>query len=826
MPRAARATPKRARGAVARAFLFSDLRDYTTFVETKGDRAAAALLRDYRGLIRREVARFEGAEVKTEGDSFYVVFDSASTALDCAVAIARKCAAHNEKDPERPLKVGIGIHAGETVAFDSQFVGSAVNVASRLGSHARAGEIIVSDTLRGLVRTGQDYPMTDLGPLALKGVSERIHAWSVTALESTAPPVTLSPSPAPHARPAAGQILCPVLIGRESELALIETALDAATGGAGQTVVVAGEAGGGKSAFVRAVESRAHARGFRLLRGTTLESDRTLPYAPFVEAVRSGFRGIEHERLGRVLAQIAPDLAQLFPELGRGDGPAASTEQHRLSVAFHGLFTAFAREGPILIVVEDLHWSDEASLDLLQSLSRELRDSRCVLLANYRSDEMHRRHPLLRTLVNLQRERLATEITLRRLTADEVGQLIRETFASSEATSAEFRNAVFARSEGNPFFTEELLKAMVDSGGIYRTATGWERKPIAELRIPSSIRESVHARVERLSPEAQVALSAASVIGLRFPFEVLRATSGATATDLLMHLRAFIELQLVVEEGGDEDSYAFRHALTREVVYDELLAPERKALHRAVATALESPPRVEPGLLALHLIAAGEAARAVTHLIAAARQAHAADAPREAAGGYERALEIGVPEDQLGPVLEDLARAYQPFDITRARRAAERAVERYRNAGDRRGLSRTLLLQGLFASMLADGRGLELLTAARDVVDDLGDTPELANALIQLGGQRATRGEWIQAGELAVRVLQLAERLEGPRARYGGALLAGIGLVDGSPEEALRLMTQARDVARAGRLIDEALFAWMWMTIAVQRTDRPPSELE
>ncbi|MEK7862953.1 MAG: adenylate/guanylate cyclase domain-containing protein, partial [Chloroflexota bacterium] len=102
MPRAPRSTAKRAKAAITRAFLFSDLRDYTTYVETKGDREAAKLLRDYRALIRREVARFEGAEVKTEGDSFYVVFESASSALDCAVAIARRVASHNEKEDERP----------------------------------------------------------------------------------------------------------------------------------------------------------------------------------------------------------------------------------------------------------------------------------------------------------------------------------------------------------------------------------------------------------------------------------------------------------------------------------------------------------------------------------------------------------------------------------------------------------------------------------------------------------------------------------------------------------------------------------------------------
>lgn len=162
-----------------RAFLFSDLRDYTALVEAKGDAAGARLLRDYRALVRRAVARRRGAEVKTEGDSFYVSFDSPSTAVECAVAILRAAAARNARGPECPLRIGIGLHAGETAGDGRQPVGSAVNIASRLASHAAAGELLVSDTLRGLVRTTSPYRAIDQGALRLKGVSERIRAWSV-----------------------------------------------------------------------------------------------------------------------------------------------------------------------------------------------------------------------------------------------------------------------------------------------------------------------------------------------------------------------------------------------------------------------------------------------------------------------------------------------------------------------------------------------------------------------------------------------------------------------------------------------------------------------
>ena len=183
MPRTA---PRARRGATTRAFFFSDLRDYTRFVETRGDAAAARLLREYRTIVRRAVARHRGAEVKTEGDSFYLVFDSPSSALDCAVAILRASAARRPAERAHGLRVGVGLHAGETFGDRDQPVGSAVNIASRLAAKADAGELLVSDTLRGLVRTTTPYRFLDRGTLRLKGVAERIRVWSVRWHEGAA----------------------------------------------------------------------------------------------------------------------------------------------------------------------------------------------------------------------------------------------------------------------------------------------------------------------------------------------------------------------------------------------------------------------------------------------------------------------------------------------------------------------------------------------------------------------------------------------------------------------------------------------------------------
>lgn len=169
---------------VPRTFLFSDLRGFTAYVERGGDAAAHRLLRAYRNLVRRAIARDEGAEVKTEGDSFYVVFPSSASAVRCAVAIQRAAARHRGE----AIPIGIGIHTGEATPFDQAFVGSAVNIAARLATAAAPGEILVSETVRSLIRTAVRLPFEERGPLALKGVAESIRVYAIRAIETPKPP--------------------------------------------------------------------------------------------------------------------------------------------------------------------------------------------------------------------------------------------------------------------------------------------------------------------------------------------------------------------------------------------------------------------------------------------------------------------------------------------------------------------------------------------------------------------------------------------------------------------------------------------------------------
>jgi len=413
---------------------------------------------------------------------------------------------------------------------------------------------------------------------------------------------------------------------------------------------------------------------------------------------------------------------------------------------------------------------------------------------------MHRRHPLLRTLAELQRERLVAEIALKRLTPDETRELIRATFAPTHPTitvSTEFRDAIFSRSEGNPFFTEELLKALVESGGIYYTeGQGWDRKPIGELEIPGSIREAVRARFERLSSEARTTLSAAAVIGHQFSFELLRTAAGADERTLESHLREFIEQQLVVEGAADDDEYAFRHALTREVVYDDLLVRERKRVHRAVADALAAMQNAEPAVLAHHLLAAGDRERAIPQLIAAGDRALRADAPREAVAHYERAIDIGLPDSDLASVLEQLAEAYHLFDIPQSYRAAMEAAGAYRERGDRHGESRMFRLAS--RDRWLQGEGDEARRLAQDAIDILEgeETVELARATAHLATMRMTGGQMAEANTLSDEAIELARRLNDPWAEANALITKGSSFPGESLEQSLSYMKAGIDIAK------------------------------
>jgi predicted ATPase len=337
---------------------------------------------------------------------------------------------------------------------------------------------------------------------------------------------------------------------------------------------VSGEAGVGKSAAIRDFVQRARGLGVRAFTGECTEIDARRPFGPFMDIARAA------NRLSSL--PVAPP-----------DAATAGADRYRLHSFFATLLADLSRERPIVIVVEDLHWADEASLELFPHLARKLRGAQLLLVGTYRSDELHRRHPLRPVLSELGRGRLAVDIPLRRLTEEEVADFLREAMRLDRAPTPEFRRAIFETCEGNPLFMEEALRALAERGDVEYREGSWRRtKEVADIAIPDTLRDAILERFTPLPAETQNVLRYAAVIGQDFEFDLLLHVTGSEDADLVGALRASIDAQLVVERPDEErtDRYSFRHALTRESVLLDLLKRERRRVHALVGAAIGRAP--------------------------------------------------------------------------------------------------------------------------------------------------------------------------------------------------------------------------------------------
>jgi predicted ATPase len=449
------------------------------------------------------------------------------------------------------------------------------------------------------------------------------------------------------AAPFETSIVCPVLIGRAPQFDALVALLDRVRAGEGQTALIAGEAGIGKSRLVAEASARAVAQGFAFLPGRCFEPDRLLPFAPLLDLLRAhlGVRAPEAivEALGPLaphLIGLLPEFATLLPQIALAPALDPEQERRRITQAFVQFFADQAAgwgnhsRSPLLVVVEDLHWCDEASLDVLLALARRLAAQPILLLLTYRSDEM--RPALAHTIATLERERLASELWLARLDYAQVDAMLRAIFDQRRPIRSDFLTEVYTLTEGNPFFIEEILKSLITAGAIFYAHGQWDRKPLAELNIPRTVQVAVRQRADRLSANAQRLLTLAAVTGRRFDFDLLQRLTSYDEATLLWAIKELIAAQLVVEESAD--MFAFRHALTREALYAELLARERKALHRTIAAALESivqergsrAREVWVADLAYHFFAAEVWPKALEYAGQAAERAQRLYAPRAA----------------------------------------------------------------------------------------------------------------------------------------------------------------------------------------------------
>jgi DNA-binding CsgD family transcriptional regulator/tetratricopeptide (TPR) repeat protein len=604
----------------------------------------------------------------------------------------------------------------------------------------------------------------------------------------------------------ASRVTSATFVGRTPELTELRGALSEAVGGRPSLAFVAGESGVGKTRMLSELERSARAAGARVLSGECVElGEGELPYAPIVAALRPLARSGD-PALDSLTPAARAGLAHMLPGLGDGAGgprpEETSSAQSRLFEGLLELFEALGREDGLLLTIEDLHWADRSTRAFLVYLASSLCRERVLVVTSYRPDELHRRHPLRPLLAELERGTNARRVELHPLTQPELAAQLTDILGTTPAP--DLLGRLFDRSEGNPLFAEELLAAGLDGRGA----------------LPPTLRDALMLRIERLPAEAQELLRLLST-GRRLDHGLLAEASGMDPRALREALREAAAAHLIVADA--EGRYAFRHALLREVVADDLLPGERAELHLALARALEARAEGMPDHggahlsagIAHHYLASGDQPKALAASVRAAEASEAVHAYGEAAALYSRALElwhrVAEPEalaghdhvEMLTAAAWATSREHEPGRSETLLRAAlselDQQAEPYRSA---------ILLDRLAREQFHMARPREAAETRKRALDLLPPEPSEARATVLSGlaKELMLESRFRESVDAAENALQVAEAVGDVVARIRALDGMGFSLFGlGRAAEGETALRSALSLAREGGFLQTAL---------------------
>lgn len=622
------------------------------------------------------------------------------------------------------------------------------------------------------------------------------------------------------------------IVGRKLEWQLLRDAHDRTISGQGGLVLLSGEAGVGKTTLATAICHEAAASGMLVLTGGCYDLMKTPPYGPWVEVTGS---------------YPADDgLPELPEQLRAGGGLAGIDSQEALFDLARRFMSSVADTLPVVTLLEDLHWADPASLDLLRYLSRTLADEPVLLIATYRDDEIARDHPLLKLLPALVREGRVARLQLQRLDREAVLAIVRERYRLVPRDEARLLDYLHRLAEGNPFFTNELLYTLEGQRLLNPTAGGWKLGDLAEVGVPKLVQHVIEVRLARLGSAPRSVLDLAAVIGYEVPLDLLSNAFDGSTQDLDIALQQLIDHHLL-HMGTAQRAVAFTHALVHQAIYNEISLLQRQTLHRRVGDLLASRARPESATVAGHFYAAGDE-RGLDWLVRSAEQARQLFAPaavidecqrgfdlagqlntdaplglrrlrglaRELLGDYqgaredleaalERARELG---DQRAEwlALLDLASLWASRDYQQTREYCERAVDLARTMKDRAPLGQSLNRLGNWhANAEQAANALPYHEEALEIFEELQDVRGIGNTLDLLGIATCLYGDIPQAGHYLTRAIPLLRQVGDREILHSALMYASIGPWGGWPWRVARMLTSTSSYAEIEAQQQEAL---------------------
>lgn len=755
--------------------LFCDLIGSTALSEQLDPEELRDIVRAYQQVCAEAIERYDGHIAQYLGDGILAYFgyplaheDDAFRAVRSALATITGMPSLNERigGAER-LSVRIGIHTGTVVVGDvgsgsrheHLALGEVPNLAARLQGLAEPDQVVVSGDTEALIRGY--FELRPLGSVELKGLSRHVEAFAVQR-ESDA-----------RGRLDATAGLSP-LVGRQDELELLHRRWERAKAGAGTVAVISGEAGIGKSRLVRALrECIADDEHLRIELRCSPHHQASALY-PVIDSIRRAIDpGATHSPEGRLagletayrtdeLPELVPLLAALLslPHPARYPALAYTSERQRgrTMEQIIAWLEAQARRTPVLLIVEDLHWADPSSLELIGLAVRRVAANRILMLITTRPD-LTMPWPAVPHV----------QLALDRFVNDETTALV-TSIAGGRALPPQLLDQIVARTDGVPLFVEELTKLVLESGLLREQAGQFELAgALPPLGIPATLQASLMARLDRLG-DAREVVHRCAVLGREFSYPLLRAVTPLDETALLRHLDRLLEAELLQVRGTPPTArFRFNHALVQQEAYQSLLRTTRRDYHRRAGEVLEEQFQdeigIQPEVLAHHYTEGGEAAKAVRWWQRAGRMAVARSAHAEGQQHMQRALDV------LATLPDEPRRAQQELGMQIALATSAMVVEGYASATSKNARERALELR-----------------------HHLPDSPLIFEALVGLAGSYLHRSEYRIAQDLADQCLRLAEQADNPTFRVWAGMISGANNIFlGNFATARRVMEHALD---------------------------------